>query len=351
MKFRLSSRTNVFHSRSFSHSRFDSLGFIEVEYLLAAALGVILLAALAGALATISQTQRVNDIASDADDLVQAIALTVNAGDRCTDLLRNKPYNTAAPQEVSFPIELGSRTIVVQAGAEPSDIPGLRIKNFQLIHNPDYQNIDPQTLATSPYTVIDDASGVTQNLYLATLRIITERLDGPRVTLAPPRDIPIKVSVNTATNAIVTCNSEASEARLCRETGGEFNPAAVPPAPRCIPKTHCEFGGSFSTAPASEGGFNNPLTGGQSCDTAAGFVVQRTGTTSWAYSGGKYRVRNSYYPVYTCVRCDDISAVALGSAVVIDQDATGAFGGNAPVDYDNDVNNFMNLYNFLDSIF
>ncbi|MES2964107.1 MAG: hypothetical protein V4760_09480 [Bdellovibrionota bacterium] len=289
-------------------------GFLEVEFLIAGALGLLLIGAVSASIAMMSRFQRSNDAASDTYYLFQQLSTVMKTKDLCTQALRNAiiPTTIAAGETpVSINMDLmGTGTLTtVAAGLEP--IPGVKIDGLSLAYNSLVWSTDP---APAPIDIRLYGGGVLKQ-YTLNLRLRAEKwVAGESAGYVRPKDIPVSVLVDPVTNAIQYCEIDAAEARTCNETGGQWDPAAPVPAatvvnapatfsrPRCRARDHCDFGGSFSDpAAAGAGGFVNPVTNNYTCPV--GYNQKRTGTMALSSQSGKTSVQNTFYATYTCMRC------------------------------------------------
>lgn len=315
----------------------------------------MILLAVAGSIGSMVKFQKKADQANESQIFVRELALSLKSEDNCTAALQGKTFptstsfnlssamagvsaaadglvnNTLPEQAITFTVPLAASTVTVQPGATP--YPSLQVTSVTLLENAQYGEV--------PFKLRDNTDVKEK---LAIVRVRTERLEnGVVVGENPPKDIPVKVLLDPS-GVIQSCNVSASAALTCEQMGGHWNPTAIDPDQRCIPRRSCQYGGTYSTAPLSQGGYANALTGGFNCLDSS-YTAQRTGTVTYATACGKTCVNNFYYPIYTCTRCGD--QVALSGTVV---DGTTSFqegdiGGTNQ--YENDLNNMTGQLNGL----
>lgn len=185
---------------------------------------------------------------------------------------------------------------------------------------------------------VASTKGVGLTKYAAKI-LVSLRAEGTSTPIGRERMIPLRV-VTDATGLINTCAPAEDSVRLCEEFGGLVDVAAPQgEGQACKPQRHCQFGGAYSDAPLSEGGYLNThyttaLNGGRGCPP--GFDAQRAGSVGHAEKCGKTCIRMVYYNAYVCARCgvptqsQPVGVVDAGS-IVSDFDQI----NQAATDFDN----------------
>jgi hypothetical protein len=265
-------------------------GFIELEYLMAAAIGLIVIAAFATGLSQMSNLQRRNDIAQDSAMLVEDLSNAFKSGDFCTQLMStfSLPASANTVASVSIPYNIGSGNVTLAAGQEIQ--PGLFITKMDIVQN-----------AALPVSTVVTKTG-TYEQHSVVLRVGTKKVVNGQDTPMRDRDIPMLLSTVPGSGLVKYCNTDSLAAQACYQSGGTYNESANPALGQthCLPANHCDYGGTFSNDPTN--GFSNPLTGFAGCP--AGYIPERTGTVSRITTAAKYTaVSNSYYGISTCMRC------------------------------------------------
>lgn len=302
--------------------------------------------------------QKRADQSNESQIFARELALSLKSEDNCTNALSGRTlpapttYSmtsavsnitaagadlarvTIPEQPITFTVPIATQTVTVQPGFKPSN--SLQVLSVGLLENAQYGEL--------PFKLRDNTD-VKEKLVV--IRLHTERLEnGLPAGTNPPKDIPVKVLLNPD-GTIRGCNVSASAALTCEQMGGHWDPTAPSPDQRCIPRRSCQYGGTFSEAPLSQGGFANALTGGYTCLDAT-FTRQRTGTVTYARACGKTCVNNFYYPIYTCTRCGDqvglVATVAVGTLSFQEADIT---GNNDPNAINNNVTGTQGTLNGL----
>ena len=237
---------------------------------------------------------------------------------------------------------LGTATAATSLTATPTEITVMGMQAGSFIA----QNIEIEELRIRENTAIPAVTGPGGTGFQRRAAILSVKLRNALEPTMPyrAREIPFRVVTNPG-GQIVSCSTENSEVQVCERIGGTWDPLAAE-GQKWRPKGFCLYGGSFSAAP--QGGYANPVTGAYSCNP--GFTQQQSGSIANTVAQSKENFVTSYYPVYTCMRCEtDIPPqnVAINTSTADFTDAV-----NDALAAGNTQDGFLfNAFNFFNGFF
>jgi hypothetical protein len=248
----------------------------------ALAIGATFMSAIAAGMAMMGNQRRMVDQATSTSMMADEIKMATMRPDNCTANLANgsNSIDENGPKPISIAGYMANRDMGK----------GLKVKSVNIV-------VD-KNLKTTANPV--GMPGVIYDRYPAVIQLQTTLATSSGNFDSRVRTIPIMVNADQATHRIMGCQLDSGDQQVCSETGGVWDESA-PIGQQCIPVDHCETAGSFTFLSNAEGGFNNYRTGGKSCPD--GYKLHRTGAMSVARKDGKYGVKNTTYPIYTCARC------------------------------------------------
>jgi prepilin-type N-terminal cleavage/methylation domain-containing protein len=258
-------------------------GFTVTEMLVAVAIGGVAMAAIASGLTAAVNMRQRSDQKTETSLLSDRLTAVLSNKEKCTAQLSPVAYDPDT--ETPITIDGMSEGMMVSSS--------VRLKEMKLLPTPPAARFK-----------------VNDGLYrhLTYVRYVTESMVNGVAVTSRPRTIPLRVAVSTATGRIETCKTELSQEDICLASGGTYDASAgTPDALRCKPRGHCQYAGSYTTAPIGIGGFGNrAMNGAQACP--ADYTTQRAGSVALATSCGKNCATTTSYPVFNCVRCGDALA-------------------------------------------
>ncbi len=255
-----------------------------MELVVALGVGSIVMSAIIGGLSMTMTQRKIVDHPIEAaalfDHMTLATAKSKNCNTNMANPIDNNTVSEAGPQNV----KIDGVTVGTDLGK------GIKVSKLEI------------TVKTNGAIPLTDPPGGKR--YPAYIGMQTSQVVSGNTRYSKPRSIPLHVNVDAA-GKIIACNTDTSDQEVCMENGGTWDSLA-PVGLNCTPTNHCLYGGSFSPAPAADGGFSNMATGSQGCPL--GFTPQKSGEMDIAVKNGKYGVTNTTWPIYNCVRCGGTAA-------------------------------------------
>ena len=307
-------------------------GDMLIPVLLTAAIGATLILGMASAFSNYYRAQKSVSLSDDEKNVIEQIQMTLSDPAACRAAFLNTnlavalanpspiiasptpaPIANLARLDASIMIN-GISTRVKDPQAPPAtpnnyeplaSVPGLGVTMFR------FQN---STLPLLNVSIRDPISGalVPRRLLSGALFVqFVKTGTGMAAPMSKPIAIPMTIAVDAAGPQLAHCQASTDEGLTCTAMGNMWLPFGDT-GQRCIEMNGCRYGGSFSDGPASEGGFNNPLTGTRSCPSG-GYTQRRKGTISYAVSCGKTCMTTNHHNVYECSLCSDGSGAITGN--------------------------------------
>jgi hypothetical protein len=277
----------------------NNRGFGLIPMLMALAVGGIVIGGLATGITLMINSQKSVEVTRASKMIEDEMEMIVSTTEGCKSFLQGKraPATAGTKRNITGTLRLTSGAVDV--GRNLPLATGLVTDNLWL-----------------EGTGEDEVVGLTtgQRIRIVNLNLqVRKDMAGMFPPLSRPRTVRIHASVSNGSGAIQNCIAETPEVKACRTSGSVFNPSAPGTTAQCVPYDYCDWGGSYSTAPANRGGFNNQITGGRSCPT--GYQPQTTGVIATAVNCGKNCVTNETSPVFTCMKCGGGINMAAGNTV------------------------------------
>lgn len=280
--------------RYLKNQRGDAL----IAALMFGAVALVIIGGLASMMITMQKMQKSSNLSDEQKDTMNQLNYLLSFPNVCSTAFAGQNVIDAAthPADVSHRSALAAASIKINGAvrnlnpaALPEIGPGLTLN---------YLGFEGKSTAPTVETI--GAGPATMPVYNGFLIVGTQKTNASLFSPAY-KEIKIPMAVGLIGNNVGACASGGPEGTACEAMGNIWLPLAAV-GHQCVRPSSCLVAGGFSSM-ATTGGFNNPLTNGQTCPS--GFVPRETGTVAIASNCGKSCVNNTYQPVFTCTRCFD----------------------------------------------